>query len=416
MSLDEGDLHHAGLAALISDARVARLLAALNGDGEETRIVGGAVRNALVGRRVHEVDLATTAHPDVTRARAEAAGFKVVPTGLAHGTLTVVVKGEPYEVTSLREDVETFGRHAVVRFGRDFAADALRRDFTINALSLDAQGRLHDYAGGAADLAAGRVRFIGDARRRIREDYLRILRFFRFSADFSHGDLDAEGLHAAILERDGVAILSRERVRNELMRLLVARRAVEIVTAMAQTGFLGRFLGGIGDGARLARAVAAGRDATGRLAALAVATAEDAARLRERLRLSNADGDRLDSYARLVERLHDAPAPLGALGVRRLVADHAPVAVADALAALAGEPRPGIAPDAAAAIAEYEADPVRVPTIPLRGRDLIAAGVPRGPAVGAAMARARARWLAIGCPTHEGARADLVAAALETGP
>ncbi|WP_372426540.1 CCA tRNA nucleotidyltransferase [Salinarimonas chemoclinalis] len=413
MSREARDLDRAALAALLADGRVALLLETLNGAGEETRIVGGAVRNALVGRPVHEVDLATTAHPDVTRARAEAAGFKVVPTGLAHGTLTVVVEGEPYEVTSLREDVETFGRHAVVRFGRDFAADALRRDFTLNALSLDVAGRLHDYAGGAEDLAAGRVRFIGDARRRIREDYLRILRFFRFSADFAHGALDAEGLHAAVLEREGVAILSRERVRNELMRLLGARRAVEIVVAMAQAGFLGRFLGGIGDGARLARAVAAGRDATGRLAALAVATREDAARLRERLRLPNADGDRLDTYARLVERLHDAPAPLDPVGVRRLVADDPPRAVADALAALAGEPRPGIAPEAAEAIAAYEADPARVPTIPLRGRDLVAAGVPKGPAVGAAMARARARWLALGCPTDVGARPALIAAALE---
>ncbi|MGP9821545.1 CCA tRNA nucleotidyltransferase [Salinarimonas sp. NSM] len=416
MNLQESALDHARLAALLTEARVGLLLQTLNGEGEETRIVGGAVRNALVGRHVHEVDLATTAHPDVTRARAQAAGFKVVPTGLAHGTLTVVVKGEPYEVTSLREDVETFGRHAVVRFGRDFAADALRRDFTINALSLDVEGRLHDYAGGVADLAAGRVRFIGDARRRIREDYLRILRFFRFSADFAHGDLDAQGLHAAILEREGVAILSRERVRNELMRLLVARRAVEIVVAMAQAGFLGRFLGGIGDGARLARAVAAGRDATGRLAALAVATSEDAARLRERLRLPNADGDRLDAYARLVERLHDAPTAVDPLGVRRLVADVAPVAVADALAALGGEPRPGISLEAMQAVAGYEADPARVPTMPLRGRDLVAAGVPKGPAVGAAMARARAHWLALGCPTDEGDRADLIAAALAAGP
>src|SRR6056297_338108 len=149
------------LDAILAEPRLRRLLAVLDGDGEETRVVGGAVRDALFGRPVKDVDLATTALPQVTQARAEAAGFKVVPTGLAHGTLTVIVQGEPYEVTTLREDVETFGRHAVVRFGRDFAADALRRDFTINALSIDARGRLHDYAGGEADLAAGRVRFIG---------------------------------------------------------------------------------------------------------------------------------------------------------------------------------------------------------------------------------------------------------------
>jgi len=407
MSLD-----HARLAALLEDARVARLLDALDGDGEETRIVGGAVRNALVGRHVHEVDLTTTAHPDVTRARAQAAGFKVVPTGLAHGTLTVVVQGEPYEVTTLREDVETFGRRAVVRFGRDFAADALRRDFTINALSLDARGRLHDYAGGEADLEAGRVRFIGDARQRIREDYLRILRFFRFSADFALGDLDAAGLHAAIVEREGLAILSRERVRAELLRLLVAGRAVEVVATVSQAGFLGRLIVGLGDTARLGRSVAAGRDAIGRLAALAVFSRDDAERLREGLRLSNAEGKRLAGYALMVEALHDARAPVDALAVRRLVAVAPPAAVADVLAALAGEPRPTTRPEAWEVLAGYEADPDRVPVLPLRGADLIAAGVPQGPAVSAAMARARAAWLAQGCPTGKDARAGLVAAAL----
>lgn len=407
MSLDQGRL-----LALLDDPRLSQLLAALDGDGEETRIVGGAVRNALVGRPVHEVDLTTTAHPDVTRARAEAAGFKVVPTGLAHGTLTVVVKGEPYEVTTLREDVETFGRHAVVRFGRDFAADVLRRDFTINALSLDARGKLHDYAGGVPDLSAGRVRFIGDARQRIREDYLRILRFFRFSADFARGDLDAEGFHAAIVERAGLAILSRERVRAEMLRLLTARRAVEVVASLSQAGFLGRLIGGVGDVARLARAVAAERDAIGRLGALLVLTRDDAERLGETLRLSNAERKRLDAYARLVERLHDADAPVDPLAVRRLVADHPPAAVGDALAALAGEPRPRVAPEAFDALATYEAEPGRVPSLPLRGADLIAAGIPKGPAVSAAMARARALWIAQGCPTGREARAALIEAAL----
>ncbi|GGK37342.1 CCA tRNA nucleotidyltransferase [Salinarimonas ramus] len=405
-------LDHSRLDALLVDTRVAALLAALNGAGEETRIVGGAVRNALVGRHVHEVDLATTATPDETRARGEAAGFKVVPTGLAHGTLTLVVSGEPYEVTSLREDVETFGRHAVVRFGRDFAADALRRDFTINALSLDAEGRLHDYAGGLADLEAGRVRFIGDARKRIREDYLRILRFFRFSADFATGALDAEGLHAAIVEREGLAILSRERVRNEIVRLLEAKRAVEVVGTISDAGFLGLLLGGVADQGRLARAAAAGRDAVGRLAAALVRTREDADRLGETLRLSNAERARLASYARLVEHLHDAADPIDEAALRRLVADHPPVAAADALAALDGEPRLRVHDEARPALAGFEADPESIPVLPLRGRDLIAAGVPKGPAIGEAMARARARWLALGCPTGEGTREALITTAL----
>jgi poly(A) polymerase len=155
------------------------------------------VRNALLGLPVTEVDCTTTALPDGIVSLAAEAGFKSVPTGIDHGTITVIVEGEPFEVTTLREDVETDGRHAVVRFGRDFAPDARRRDFTINALSLGLDGRLYDYTGGVADLAARRVRFIGEARARIREDYLRILRFFRFHSDYSEGEPDAEGMAAS---------------------------------------------------------------------------------------------------------------------------------------------------------------------------------------------------------------------------
>jgi len=215
-------LDRSHLDAVLAEPRLRRLLTALDGNGEETRVVGGAVRNALFGRRVKDVDLATTALPEETARRAREEGFKVVPTGIEHGTLTVIVGGEPFEVTTLREDVETDGRHAVVRFGRDFAADALRRDFTINALSVRADGEIRDYTGGLADIAAGRVRFIGSARGRIREDYLRILRFFRFFAEYAQGPIDADGLHAAIHERAGLERLSRERIRTEFLRLLAA--------------------------------------------------------------------------------------------------------------------------------------------------------------------------------------------------
>ena len=167
---------------LLAEGRLARALKALDGDGEETRLVGGAVRDLALGLPLGDFDLATTAPPEVTMKRARAAGFKVAPTGLKHGTVTVIVDGLPIETTTLREDIETDGRHAKVRFGRDFAQDARRRDFTINALSLDRDGFVHDYTGGLADLGARRVRFIGDARSRIREDFLRSLRFFRFSA------------------------------------------------------------------------------------------------------------------------------------------------------------------------------------------------------------------------------------------
>jgi tRNA nucleotidyltransferase/poly(A) polymerase len=182
-----------GIDTLLADKGLRRILDLLNGNGEEARVVGGAVRNALLGRAATDTDIATTATPDIVMARAKAAGVKSIPTGLPHGTVTLRADGRSFEVTTLREDIETDGRHAKIRFGRDFAADALRRDFTINALSVDRDDRVHDYAGGLADIEAGRVRFIGDPATRIREDYLRILRFFRFSADYAAGDFDRDG-------------------------------------------------------------------------------------------------------------------------------------------------------------------------------------------------------------------------------
>src|SRR4029077_2464537 len=204
---------------------LARLLDVLDAGGEEARVVGGAVRNALLGIPIGEIDIATTAVPDEVVRRAKNAGFKPVPTGIEHGTVTVVIGGRPFEVTTLREDVETFGRHANVRFGRDWKKDAERRDFSMNALSAGADGHVHDYVGGLADLKARRVRFIGEASKRIAEDYLRILRFFRFHAAYGHGLPDAAGLAACIAARAGLGQLSRERVRMELLKLLLARHA-----------------------------------------------------------------------------------------------------------------------------------------------------------------------------------------------
>ena len=187
-------------------------------------MVGGAVRNALIGMPVEEIDVATTAVPDEVVRRVSAAGFKPVPTGIEHGTVTVVIDKHPFEVTTLRQDVETYGRHAKVAFGRDWRADAERRDFTINALSATRDGTVYDYVGGLDDLDARRVRFIGDPPKRIAEDYLRILRFFRFHAAYgAGGHPDAEGLAACIAGRDGLGQLSRERVRMELMKLVVAQ-------------------------------------------------------------------------------------------------------------------------------------------------------------------------------------------------
>src|SRR5436309_9568186 len=172
-------------ARVLSDAPwlrsgpAARVLALLNGDGEEARVVGGAVRNALLKIPLVDIDIATTALPDEVVRRAKAAGIKSVPTGIEHGTVTLVIDKQPFEVTTLREDTETFGRKAKVAFGRDWVRDAERRDFTMNGLSVDATGVVYDYVGGIADARARHVRFIGDPDQRIAEDYLRILRFFR---------------------------------------------------------------------------------------------------------------------------------------------------------------------------------------------------------------------------------------------
>src|SRR6201997_1826431 len=220
-------------APWLTSGPTARVLELLNGNGEEARVVGGAVRNALLKIPTGDIDVATTALPEEVLRRAKAAGIKSVPTGIEHGTVTLVADGQPFEVTTLREDTETFGRKAKVAFGRDWVGDAHRRDFTINALSADLDGVVHDYVGGLADIAERRVRFIGDPKQRIEEDYLRILRFFRIHAAFGAGEVDRKGYLACIGARAGLASLSAERVRMEVVKLLVADGAVGAVMAMA---------------------------------------------------------------------------------------------------------------------------------------------------------------------------------------
>ena len=280
-------------ASWLERSETQAVFAALAARGFAARVVGGAVRNTLVGKPVSEVDIATTAKPDEAIGAAEAAGLKAVPTGIAHGTITVISGGQPYEVTTLRKDVETFGRHATVAFTEDWEADAKRRDFTINALYCNADGELFDPLGGYPDLAARRVRFIGEAEERIREDYLRILRFLRFTAEYADGAPDAASLAACVRERAGLAQLSPERVRQEMLRLLSQARAPELIEVMRSHGLLAMVLPAVPRPALLDRLAAIeaalGRkgDALLRLAALAVEIPEDAERLRTHWRLSN---------------------------------------------------------------------------------------------------------------------------------
>jgi tRNA nucleotidyltransferase/poly(A) polymerase len=382
---------------------LARALAALNGEGEETRLVGGAVRDLALGKPAVDFDLTTTATTDEVIRRAREAGFKVALTGVSHGTVTVIVDGRPIETTTLREDVETDGRWATVKFGRDFAADAERRDFTINALSLGPDGAVHDYVGGLGDLAAGRVRFIGDPEARIREDYLRILRFFRFSARYAAGGLDRDGLSAAVRARNGLARLSRERVRAELMKLLAAPRASEVAQAMGETGFLEPILGGVGYTRRLSRLIAieadrdAGPDAILRLAALGVAIPEDAERLRDRLRLANAEADRLRAAAIGLIGLHGTETPPSFHGLRTLLFSGGREAPRDALA-LAHAESGAPASDAAFAAADRFLAEAPEPKLPVSGADLLARGVAAGRPVGRALRAFQALWIRAGFP------------------
>ena len=288
-------------APWLTSGPAARVLGLLNGNGEEARVIGGAVRNALLRIPIGDIDIATTALPAEVIRRARAAGIKSVPTGIDHGTVTLVVDSQPFEVTTLRQDTETFGRKARVAFGRDWGRDAERRDFTINGLSVDAEGVVHDHVGGYDDLVARRVRFIGDPNRRIAEDYLRILRFFRIHAAYGQGEPDRAGYLACIDARAGLATLSAERVRMEMLKLMIAEGAAGALVAMADGGLLLSIFGGVAYTGPFAAMVAAERslglkaDPVRRLGALAVAVTEDARRLAVRLRLSNSETRALDS-------------------------------------------------------------------------------------------------------------------------
>jgi poly(A) polymerase len=398
----------------MSDARVldnapwlksgptARVLELLDGDGEEARVVGGAVRNALLKVPTGDIDIATSALPNEVIRRAKAAGIKSVPTGIEHGTVTLVVDAQPFEVTTLREDIETFGRRAKVAFGRDWARDAERRDFTINGMSVDARGVVHDYVGGLADIAARRVRFIGDPDQRIAEDYLRILRFFRIHAAYGSGEPDRSGYLACIAGRAGLAALSAERVRMEMLKLMVAEGAAGAVAAMSEGGLLLPVLGGVAYTGPFSAMIAAERllglkpDPVRRLGALAVAVTEDARRLSTRLRLTNAETRALDSMGHRWWRLAGMDEARARRRLYRLGADR----YRDRLMlawARAGED------NGSAHWQELATLPERwsAPKFPLKAADFVARGIAEGPSLGQVLALAEDAWLAADFPLDE---------------
>jgi poly(A) polymerase len=379
-------LSHPGTQAVF------RVIAA---EGFRARVVGGAVRNALLGLPVEDVDFATDAAPERVVAAGQAAGLKVLPTGIEHGTITIVAHGRAFEVTTLRRDVETDGRHAVVAFTDDWASDARRRDFTINALYCDADGRVYDPLGGLADIAARRVRFIGDASERIREDYLRILRFFRFSAAFAGGRLDAEGLAACDAARAGLGRLSVERVRAELLKLLAARDASAVVRTVYEHGYWADLMGLAVVPARVDR-LARLLDALGvacppvlRLGVLGVNMGEDAERLARRFKVSREEAEILDAVA-FGTQLSTANDQTMRMEIYRRGADFIRSAV------LAGWAIGGAGPldvDWRRRFRLVEA--WAAPQLPISGKDVIDfLDLAPGPEIGRLLAMAEARWIA----------------------
>jgi poly(A) polymerase len=380
----------------------ARVLGLLNGNGEEARVVGGAVRNALLRIPIGDIDIATTALPVEVMRRAKAAGIKSAPTGIDHGTVTLIVDGHPFEITTLREDTETFGRKAKVAFGRDWIADAERRDFTINGLSVDAAGVVHDHVGGLEDIAAKRVRFIGDPDQRIAEDYLRILRFFRIHAAFGAGEPDRAGYLACIRARAGLAQLSAERVRMEILKLMVAEGAAGAVTAMMDAGLLLAIFGGVAYIGPLAAMISAERllglkpDPVRRLGALAVAVTEDAKRVSMRLRLSNAETKALDSMGHRWWRLAGMDEATARRRLYRLGEDR----YRDRLMlawARAGDRADSTHWRQLATLPQRW----RAPKFPLKASDFIARAIAEGPALGQILALAEDAWLAADFPLEQ---------------
>lgn len=380
------------------------VMAALSA-GETTGLValfvGGCVRDSLLGRDVGDVDIATALAPDIVSKRIEDAGLKAVPTGLAHGTVTAVVEARHFEITTLRIDVDTDGRRATIAFTDDWVADAERRDFTVNALYADGAGAIFDPVGGLADLKAGRIRFVGDAEQRIREDVLRLLRFFRFYAQFGTPPPDRDAISACAKLANLLPTLSGERVAAETLKLLTAADPATTMTLMSANGVLQHFLPEAKEIDRLAAlvtvdGVADQADPLRRLAAVLKVDAAGADAIAARLRLSKADRVRLRELVATDHRLERDMSPQQMrVALYRLGAD---VWRDRVLIDWAEEIAVGTPQDRHAADAWRELYDLTVewtpPTFPLQGHDVLALGVAAGPAVGRHLATVEEWWIA----------------------
>lgn len=382
MKLDPQSWPHAASARKVLDA-----LAAAGGEG---RFVGGCVRDAIIGRPIRDIDIATNLPPEKVIDALAAAGLRSVPTGLKHGTVTAIADHVGYEVTTLRHDLETDGRHATVAFTDDWRADAARRDLTMNALFCDGAGQVHDYFGGLADIAAGQVRFVGDPAQRMDEDCLRILRFFRFHADYAAGDFDTAAIAAAIQRRQELKRLSGERLRQETLKLLVARNGVAVWAEMLNLGIAEAYLpqatslDRLQKVAKLEQDLGEGPDAVRRLAALAITGSGPV--IGETLKLANAERARLDLMSAARPPFNATDAHL----IRRQIYDLGNAAALDLLLLDWGQ-------SGSEADGHRAFDIIRHwqrPAFPLAGRDLLKLGLDAGPDLGAKLAELEAWWIA----------------------
>jgi poly(A) polymerase len=367
--------------AWLKEPRLQNVLRVLNTEGE-ARVAGGAVRNALLGVPVADVDLATTLLPDRVMEISKVAGFGFHPTGIAHGTVTVVCNGAAFEVTTLRKDIETDGRHAVVSFTQNWPEDAARRDFTINAMYCDASGKIYDFTEGYTDILKRKVRFVGVPSQRIREDNLRILRFFRFHAHYGKGKPDSDGFKACVRLKAGLKTLSAERVRQELLKLLVGAHAVKVLRLMAEAGILKIILPHTDEWRLLCRLPV---DAVLRLFVLA----KEPMNLKDRLRLSNVDSARLQTLS----SAPDISPSLTAPERRRMLYQLGIENWRDAVHLSWVRSR---AKTDDMVWSELLAQPALwlPPALPVKGADILAAGFAPGPKVGRVLAALEDWWVA----------------------
>nr|WP_246791756.1 CCA tRNA nucleotidyltransferase [Bartonella apis] len=405
----------------LHDEGLQKLLHCLSENGEEARVVGGAVRNQLLGYPVNDIDIATTCVPDEIIKRVSGNGFKAVPTGYEHGTITVVVKDHSYEVTALRADIEPDGRRAKVIFGRDWKTDAKRRDFTINAIYADANGKIYDDVNGLADIETETLRFIGTAEERIREDYLRILRFFRLYAWVGKGRPDAEAIKACARLKDGLLQLSAERVWSEVKKMLSAPDPTRALLWMRQAAILGIILPetekwGIDAFRPLIETERVMRLPPDPLLRLFSIVPRDEVRLKkmaERLRFSKLEKTRLMDFARISPIKYNS----SDIEIKKLVYHHGKQAVLDELTlALSNARAHALSNDNALVEASHYTrlrkltEQYDIPVFPLTGKDLLPLGITEGPAIGHKLKALEKRWVESGFLLDRKALLDLATA------